>query len=514
MTAHRSRRWFAVAGTVTLLTACGSQVPPKQFIGAQGNVGGGVDAAGVGGTGGGSVTGGGTGGGGTTGGGSVTGGGTGGGTTGGGSVTGGGGGTTGGGGGTGGGSTGGGTGGRGGTGGGGSSGGGGGGGGGAQPAAAASCAGFKNGDHISDSTIQLANIADTSGPVSGLFAGAQQGVKAFVAYFNSAYNICGRKLQVEYLDSQTSSSGDQQASTTACNDAFAIVGSMGAFDDGGAQTVSKCGIPDLRAATTESARLQSPVVYSAQSLNVNYQPTTYADYYKKAFPGVSSKAAYLYIGAGAGQANGQAAIKMLKARGYDVVYQAAVPVTETNYTGYVAKMQSAGVKYVQYTGSAQQAASIAKAMAQQNFHPIWVLDPEAYNTAYTQNAGSAAEGTHIWINALPFEEASRSPEMQLYEQWLQRTSPGVAPDYFGMFAWSAARLFTDEALQLGGKLNRQSLLQALSKVDNWTGNGMYGPQHVGRKITGTCYNFITYKGGKWVREGPSSYTCGSTVKVG
>ena len=211
MTAHRSRRWFAVAGTVTLLTACGSQVPPKQFIGAQGNVGGGVDAAGVGGTGGGSGTGGGTGGGGTTGGG----------------------------GGTGGGSTGGGTGGRGGTGGGGSSGGGGGGGGGARPAAAASCAGFKNGDHISDSTIQLANIADTSGPVSGLFAGAQQGVKAFVAYFNSAYNICGRKLQVEYLDSQTSSSGDQQASTTACNDAFAIVGSIGAVENSGAQTVIK-----------------------------------------------------------------------------------------------------------------------------------------------------------------------------------------------------------------------------------------------------------------------------------
>ncbi len=510
----RTRRWLAVAGAVTLLTACGSQVPPKQFIGAQGDVG--AAGGGSAGAAGGGVAGGGTGGG--TGGGSVTGGGTGGGSTGGGSVTGGGtsgGGTVTGGGTSGGGGTGGGSSRGGGSSGGGTTGGGGstGHGGSAQPAAA-SCAGFQNGDHISSSTIQLANIADTSGPVSGLFAGAQQGVKAYVAYFNSYYSICGRKLAVEYLDSQTSSTGDQQASTTACNDAFAIVGSMGAFDDGGAQTVTKCGIPDLRAATTESARLQSPVVYSAQSLNVNYQPTTYADYYKKAFPGVSSKAAYLYIGAGAGQANGEAAIKMLKSRGYDIVYSAAVPVTETNYTGYVAKMQSAGVKYVQYTGSAQQAASIAKAMAQQNFHPIWVLDPEAYNTAYTQGAGSAAEGTHIWINSLPFEEASRSPEMQLYEQWLQRTSPGAAPDYFGMFAWSAARLFTDEALQLGGKLTRQSLLQALSKVDNWTGNGMYGPQHVGSKITGTCYNFIVYKGGKWVREGPSGYTCGSTVKVG
>ena len=502
----RTRRLLVTASAVTLLTACGSQVPPSQFVGAQGDLGGaavaggaaGGAAAGTGGGAGGTTNGRGT----TIGTGSTGGGVTGGGTTSQGGVT------------SGGGTTGGGTTHRGGKAGGGTQRGGTTGGGSTQADQAGSCAGFKNGDHISNSTIQLANIADTSGPVSGLFAGAQQGLKAYVAYFNSQSTICGRHLQVEYLDSQTSSSGDQQASTTACNDAFAIVGSMGAFDDGGAQTVTKCGIPDLRAATTESARLQSPVVYSAQSLNVNYQPTTYADYYKKAFPGVADKAAYLYIGAGAGQANGQAAIKMLKARGYDVVYQAAVPVTEINYTGYVSKMQAAGVKYVQYTGSAQQAAGIAKAMQQQNFHPIWVLDPEAYNTAYTQNAGSAAEGTHIWINALPFEEASRSSEMQLYEQWLQRTSPGAAPDYFGMFAWSAGRLFTDLALQLGGKLNRHSLLQALSHVDNWTGNGMFGPQHVGAKITGTCYNFIVYKSGKWVREGPSTYTCGSTVKVG
>ena len=57
-------------------------------------------------------------------------------------------------------------------------------------------------------------------------------------------------------------------------------------------------------------------------------------------------------------------------------------------------------------------------------------------------------------------------------------------------------------------------IQALHGVDNYTGNGMFGPQHVGSKQTGACYNFITYKGGKWVREGPGNYTCGSTVKVG
>ena len=48
-----------------------------------------------------------------------------------------------------------------------------------------------------------------------------------------------------------------------------------------------------------------------------------------------------------------------------------------------------------------------------------------------------------------------------------------------MFAWSAARLFVERAIALGGKLSRAGLLADLAKVDNWTANGMHSPQHVG-----------------------------------
>jgi hypothetical protein len=124
------------------------------------------------------------------------------------------------------------------------------------------------------------------------------------------------------------------------------------------------------------------------------------------------------------------------------------------------------------------------------------------------------QGTHIWINSRLFSEESSIPEMQTYINWLHRVAPNAAPNYFGMFAWSAGRLFTQKALELGGKLTRASLLQALSKVDNWTGLGMFGPQHVGARVTGGCYGFITLQGNNWVREGPSPFSCEGTVKVG
>jgi ABC-type branched-subunit amino acid transport system substrate-binding protein len=469
-----------------VLAACGSQVPPSKYFAAQAGLAGYNNGNGNNNNGNGSGNGGtGTAAPGATGGTATTGAGSLGGT-----------------GGTGGGSGGG---------GGGSSGGGA-----AAGITAGSCAGFKNTTGISNSTITLANVADVSGPVPGLFQGVQQAMKAFMVYFNSTSSICGRKLSLESLDSQTSSSGDQQAATTACGNAFAMVGSMGAFDDGGAATVTNCGIPDLRTASTETQRASSPVVYGVQSLNPNYEPTSPPDYYKGAFPGVADKAAFLYLDAGASSLNAQREIAGWRARGFtfnssDII---GIAVTTLNYTTYAAKLKSDGVKYVQFVGAYQYAIKLAQAMQQQDFHPLFVLDPVAYDPGYIAAGGSAVEGTHIWINSRIFEQAGSIPEMQNYITWLNRVVPGAKPNYFGMFAWSAGRLFTQKAIELGGKLTRQSLLAALSTVDNWTGLGMFGPQHVGKRLTGSCYGFITLKGGQWVREGPAPFSCGSTVKVG
>ncbi|TAM80768.1 MAG: hypothetical protein EPN43_14630, partial [Jatrophihabitans sp.] len=154
---------------------------------------------------------------------------------------------------------------------------GGGSGGGSRPAgsggAAGSCAGFQNGTGVTDSTITIANVSDLTGPVPGLFRSAQAAVTAYVAYFNATSSICGRKLKVLNLDSATSESGDQQADTTACGSAFAQIGSMGAFDAGGAATAAACGIPDIRAASTETARYKSPTSFGAYSLAVPEVPT-------------------------------------------------------------------------------------------------------------------------------------------------------------------------------------------------------------------------------------------------
>jgi ABC-type branched-subunit amino acid transport system substrate-binding protein len=492
----RNRRLKAVGAVAAclVLVACGSQVPPNKFYGAAGYVanGTGGPAGNVGGVPIAGGTGGPNGAGGQLGGGTSTaGGGTGG---------------TGGSRGSGGSGSGGGSGGSRGSGGGSS------GGGATGGIRAGSCAGFKNGTGITSSTITLANVADLSGPVPGLFKSAQAAVTAYVAYFNSTSSICGRKLKLIGLDSGTSESGDQQASQTACGSAFAMVGSMGAFDAGGASTVTQCGIPDIRAASTETARQKAPVTYGAYSLATSEIPTSPFSYFKSLGGGYKN-AAFVYLNAGASSLNASSFIAGEQKMGFRFKDKIAIDVTSVpNYNGYATQLKSDGIQYVQYIGAFQYAQRLKEAMYQQGYNPIFVMDPTAYDANYVAD-GKAVNGTYVFIAGPLFEEANRTAQVATYINWLSRTSGGV-PTFFGTYAWTAAALFTQIAVQLGGKLSRSAVISALKQVHSYTNQNMTPPMDVGGKHTPKCLSVIQLQNGHWVRKTPYPYTCGSSVNSG
>ena len=379
---------------------------------------------------------------------------------------------------------------------------------------AGSCAGFQNGTGITNSAITVANSSDVSGPIPGLFTSAQQAVKAYLAYFNATASVCGRKINLVNLDSETSDTGNQEAETTACGEAFALVGSMSAFDDGGAQTGAKCGIPDLRAIAVNPARADSPVSFGTDSLAISQVPTSPYEYIKSTTGDAYQHAALIYLNVGATTINGKSFLKAEQAIGFKFVYTEAVAVTEINYAPFVAAMQSKGVKYVQWVGNYQNAVQLKKAMDAQNFHPVFQMDSVAYDPGFAQQGGADVNGIYSFIDTDMFSEASRSPEMQLYLKWLKIVAPGAQPSFFGVFAWGAAELFTQEALELGGRLTRANLIAALKNVKNYTGNGLFAPMQIGAKTSPPCQTEMQLENGEWVRRTPYPFTCGSIVNTG
>jgi ABC-type branched-subunit amino acid transport system substrate-binding protein len=378
---------------------------------------------------------------------------------------------------------------------------------------AGNCDGFKNQTGITDSKITLANVSDISGPVPGIFESAQEATRAYAAYFNSTGDLCGRKLDVVLLDSRADSGADQQAYTKACDEAFAAVGSMSAFDAGGAATAEQCGLPDIRSTAVNPERNECSTCFAAQAIDPGDIPSAVHKYFLKAEHDATQHAAMLYINAGAAPVNAKAFAEAAEKNGWKEDYVQGIDVSEFNYAPYVQEMKDAGVKLVQYVGPYQNTVKLQQAMQQQGFDPeVYLQDATIYDSRYVEQAGDEGEGAYVYMNNQMFERTNIQ-EMALYQNWLQQVKPGATPTFFGLYAWSAARLFVEQSVALGGKLSRKTLVDAMSKVDNWTGNGLHVPMHVGPKETAECTMIIQLNNGTWTQRSSGKFLCAPTTST-
>jgi ABC-type branched-subunit amino acid transport system substrate-binding protein len=392
--------------------------------------------------------------------------------------------------------------------------------GGATAPGASSCRATKATDvGITPTSITLANIADVTGPVPGLFQSAQQSALAFSAYWNATHGgICGRQIKVETLDSRTDANGYREQMLTACKSAFASVGSMSAFDNGGAQVEDQCGIVDVSAAAVTQEHQHTRVTYAANATQVGQVSSTVPGWIAEKYPQAVGKAAFLYINAGAAAVNAQADVKTYEqyGHGWKFVYTQPVDISTFNYAPFVQKMKQNGVRFVQWLGAYQEAVRLAQAMQQQGFKPdIFLLDPTGYSSDYVQSGGSAVDGTVVYLDSALFQDAGSNQEMATYITWLHRVAGSDAqPSYFGIYAWSAMLLFAQTAEKIGPDLTRAKLLAALKQVDNWTGNGLHSPQHVGPRQTPNCFAFIQLHGSSWSRLHPTTPTFDCRPDIG
>lgn len=382
------------------------------------------------------------------------------------------------------------------------------------PSPHGSCQGFADQTGITDDTITIANASDISGPVPGIFEASQDAVRAFAAYFNATDDLCGRKLQVLDIDTRTDAGGDQQAYERACAESFAAVGSMAAFDSGGAATAQGCGLPDLRSTIVTGARTACTTCFGTQSGNPVQFPNSVPDYLVARYPQAVKHTAYLWIDAGPAVENASAEIAAWRRRGLDFVYQAGIDVADFNYSPYVQQLKSSGARIVRMLSSYDQAVKLAQAMQQQDYHPdLFLLDATGYDDQFVDVGGAAVDGAEIFVNFRPFEEAGDNRELQTYLTWLQQVKPGAVPTFSGLFSWSAARLFMERAQALGGRLTRSTMVDALRRVDHWTDHGLHAPQHVGSKAVGGCWRFLRLEDGRWAPQAGSRYRCSGITSV-
>jgi ABC-type branched-subunit amino acid transport system substrate-binding protein len=368
-------------------------------------------------------------------------------------------------------------------------------------------------DHtgVTATSVKVANVSTLS---LGLFKGAQVGTQAYFDYVNSTGGVDGRKISIDAADDGFTGASNKQATQNAVQNDLAMVGNFSLEDSfGGAVLAVNPGFPDV-SQVLDNATNKLPNVYSPIPLADGWAsgPMTY--YHNKFTADASHAGAFLADSPSAAQTWAGEKYVAEKA-GFTFVSEQTYATTQTDFTQQVIAMKNAGVKIIFMDQMpSNYAGAVLRALQQQNFHPQVLLGAATYsNQLVTQSGGAAnVNGAYLSQNLALYlgTDQTAVPAVGTFLHWVQVASPGFNPDLFTAYGWLSANLFVQGLKNAGANPSRGSLLQALSKVTTFNGNGFNAPSNPAAKIPPHCYLIVNVVNGQFVRSPDNPPTSGST----
>jgi len=368
-------------------------------------------------------------------------------------------------------------------------------------------------DHtgVSSSTVQVANVSTLS---LGLFKGAQVGTQAYFDYVNSTGGVNGRKLVLNNADDGFTGAANKQATQNAVQNDFALVGDFSLEDSfGGTVLAQNPGFPDV-SQILDNATNKLPNVYSPIPLSDGWASGPMNYYFKKFTPDANYAGAFVASGPSAA-ATWAGERYVAEKAGFKFVSQEVYATTQTDFNQQVIAMKNAGVKIVFMDQMpSNYAGSVFKALQQQDFHPQVLLGAATYsNQLITQSGGASnVDGSYLQQNLALYlgTDQTAVPAVGTFLHWVQQASPGFSPDLFTAYGWLSANLFVQGLKNAGSNPSRGSLLQSLSKITSFNGDGFNAPSNPSAKVPPNCYLIVTVTNGQFVRSPDNPPTTGST----
>jgi ABC-type branched-subunit amino acid transport system substrate-binding protein len=370
---------------------------------------------------------------------------------------------------------------------------------------------------LTSSQVVIGNVSSTSGPVSGLFEGAIQGIQAWAAYMNSQGGLCGHQVKVNFQDDSTNCTNNQNATQEMGSKVFAFVGSFSLYDGCGAQYFQQHkDVPDIHVAL-ETQAATPPNHFDLETGHLGYA-TGMMEYYTKKLGDAVKHVGTMYANVGGAVPKQHAFVAAAEKAGWHFDYSRGNDATESDWTSDFVKMcQQQHIKV--FFTSSTNAANAAKMVNDEDQagcpKDLINIIPIAYDQAFLQDVGNSPrlEGLLGWNEYSLFfnaDEAARIPEVKLFQSWFARAYPGKPANLYALFAWCSGRLFQHAFEAAAPNVTRATLMDQLRKVKNWSTNGAMAPFTPTNKSGGvTCYILWKIHSGKFGRvdDPASSYRC-------
>jgi hypothetical protein len=356
---------------------------------------------------------------------------------------------------------------------------------------------------VTSDSVTVGVVADVTG-LRAQFIPAWEAMQAFAAFCNSEGGIAGRHLDVRLID--TNVFQHRSSISDSCGTVFALVGSASAFDGDGSDIESDCGIPDVPAVVLEPAHERVPTVVAPLPSPQNLYLVAPQRYLAAEHPAAVRSAGMAYLNVGVTSLRATRQIAASREVGYRFTSVDPVPAlfSTADIDNLVTTLQQHRVRYLAVQARVSDLATIQIALAAKNAMPD-IVDAGmlAYDPAYLEQAGAAAEGTYVATQTTPFSDTASSPELRRYTDWLSRTVPGASPTTLGVRSWSAGLLFAEAARRASAHLDRSTLLGQLRSVHAWDGNGIQVPADPGAGLTSSCFAYLRVISGEFRRVYPA-----------
>lgn len=373
---------------------------------------------------------------------------------------------------------------------------------GGSPGAAASrpCDAKSNAPGVSDDEIVLGTINSLSGPVPGLGTSHLAATQAYIAYRNSRGGVCGRKVVLRATDD----GGDNARYRAIVNELHpkvtAFLAGVAGGADGGVEVLTANKVPIVGNSITPGLD-RAPTFYGLNPALASYDVAI--GKYKFLRGKGASKAAVVYISAGAAPQEAKRQMSLMRAAGIEIVLEQALPLSTLSYDSTARAVANSGAHYLLFFHADSASASMAQSMDDTGYELKFEEYIIAYGSNFIELAGSAAEGASSWVFALPAEDNGATPEHKAFLQWMAQTAPDAYLDTFAVRGWGGAKLLLDSLEALPGPISRDALFAKLKATGDYDAGGILTKVNIGKRIASPCVVGMIVDKGRWRRLAPA-----------
>jgi ABC-type branched-subunit amino acid transport system substrate-binding protein len=375
-----------------------------------------------------------------------------------------------------------------------------------------------------DITIEV--MADVGSPLApGLFQGNLDAVNAFASYVNAHGGIACRQLKVRTWDSKLDPTESKNGLIDACSNAFAMVGNNALFNPDVSpmtncadKTGAATGLPDVAALANDLNEQCAPTAFIIQAVSAKcpvqsgvapwYAIVGPTKWYLQQNPGLHG----IYLVPGDLPTTVQSATYQIAAQQQAGITWDATPKVSGSdaqpaYTPRVQVIKAKGSTYV-YDGSNDVAMIRARKEANAqgvSSVKVWSCSLACYTNIFIPQGGSDIEGTYLWMQFIPFEEASYNAQDQAF---VNAMGPSKLTSW-GAQAWQAGLAFQQAVNTVVAKsgpnaVTRAAVLAALKDMNNFNADGWMGPKPLqGAGALSDCFLIMQVQNGKFVRVYPT-----------